>query len=111
MRSKRERLPIIEAFILTGLLVDFVSHPSLRLNRVPPMPLVQALGHESVATEQPLLVGQTERQHQYLSALVKGDRFQQNAYPFLLSGVSDYLWQCTQAQSLELKHSRYYSSY
>lgn len=111
MRSKRERLPIIEAFILTGLLVDFVSHSSLRLDRVPPMPVVQALGHESVATEQPLLVRQTERQHQYVSGLVKGDRFQQNAYPFLRSGVRDYLWQCAQAQSLTLKHSRYYSSY
>ena len=111
MRSKRERLPIIEAFILTGLLVDFVSHSSLRLNRIPPMPLVQALEHESVATQEPLLVRQTKRQHQYLSALVKGDRFQQDAYPFLRSGVRDYLWQCAQAQSLTLKHSRYYSSY
>jgi hypothetical protein len=36
MKAKRQRLPIIEAFLLTGLLLDFLSHTSLNLDRSPP---------------------------------------------------------------------------
>jgi hypothetical protein len=68
MKSKRKRLPVIEAFLLTGLLLDFLHHASLSTDKGMPIHLARAtLGHKSVRTIEHFLPYPHEKPQESLS--------------------------------------------